>query len=79
VAQDDRDALRRGQGGDGGSDSIDGQVAFGLLGGLVARCGDVAEQVEGLGGPCPGDPVQRLAGDDLVQPGGEAGIRLEPR
>ena len=37
VAQDDRDALRRRQRGDGVSDSIDGQITFRLLAGLVTR------------------------------------------
>src|SRR6202035_5256698 len=74
----DRYALRRWQGDDGIGGSVDGQVAFDVLAGLVTRVPDVAEQIEGFGGPRPGDPVQRSAGDDLVQPGGEAGIRFEP-
>ena len=78
VAQDDRYALRRRQGRDGGCDGRGGQIPFGLPGGLVVGGRDIAEQVERLGGQCPGDPVQRLAGDNLVEPGGEAGIRLEP-
>src|SRR5579875_2074345 len=78
VAQDDGYALRRRQRGDRVSDRVDGQVPFGVLCSLVTGVADVAEQIEGFGDLRPGDPVQRPAGDDLVQPGREAGIRFEP-
>jgi len=57
--------------------SLHGQVAFRLLARLITRLTDVAEQVERLGNPGPGDPVQRPAGHDLVQPGRKAGMSPE--
>jgi len=43
VVQDDRYALRRGQGGDGVCDGIDGQVTFNMLAGVVAGVAEFAE------------------------------------
>ena len=79
MAQDDRYALRWRQRGDGVSDGIDGQVTFRGLDGLVIGVRDVTEQVKRVGGPGPADPVQRPAGDDPVQPGGETRVCLESR
>jgi len=79
MAQDDRYALRWRQRGDGVSDGIDGKVTFRGLDGLVIGVRDVTEQVKRVGDPGPADPVQRLAGDDPVQPGGETRVCLESR
>ena len=72
------DPLRRRQGGDGSGDGVGRQVAFDVSGRLVSGGGGhVTQQVQGLVGPGPGDPVQRPAGDNLVQPGRVAGFGLE--
>jgi hypothetical protein len=78
VAQHDRDPLGRWQRGHGVGDRVDGQIPLRLLARAVARVAHVAQQVEGFGDPPAGDPVQRAAGDYPVQPGGEAGVGLEP-
>lgn len=77
VVQHYGDPLRRRQGRDSVGNGVGRQSAFDVSGRLLRGGGHIPQQVEGLGGAGPGDPVQRPARDDLVQPRREAGIGLE--
>jgi hypothetical protein len=80
VMQHYSDPLRRRQVRDGRGNGVDRQVAFDVSGRLLSGGGGhFPQQVEGLVGMGPGDPVQRPAGDNLVQPRRVAGLSLEAR
>ena len=66
VMQDYSDPLRRRQGRHGGGNGFGRQVALDVSGWLLSGGGHITQQVEGLVGTGPGDPVQRTAGDNLV-------------
>ncbi len=78
VMQHYGDPLRRRQVRHGSGNGVDRQFAFDVSGRLVSGGGGhVTQLVEGLVGVSPGHPVQRPAGDNLVQPGRVAGFGFE--
>jgi hypothetical protein len=77
VMQDYGNPLWRRQGRDGIGNGVDRQVAFDVSGRLLSGGGHITQLVEGLVGTGPSNPVQRPAGDNLVQPRQEAGFGLE--
>src|SRR6185312_10794277 len=78
MVQDNHDTLGERQRRESVGDCVDGEITLGLRCGLHAAAGYITEQIEGVGDPAAGYLVERAAGDDLVEPGGERRVVPEP-
>ena len=71
-------ALGKRQRGQGAGDRFTGDVTLGLRGGPGTGIGDRVEEIGGIGVPPASDLIEGPPGDDLIEPGRERGVGLEP-
>src|SRR5690242_7708433 len=71
-------ALGERQRGQGPGDRFTGEVTFGLRGGPGTGIGDRIGEIGEIGAPATSDLIEGPPGDDLIEPGRERGVGLEP-